>query len=306
MPPLGDQGFAILASERGDEPSARIAPDAATCDDCLAELRDPADRRFRYPFVNCTACGPRFTIVLGVPYDRATTTMAGFAMCDRCRAEYEDPADRRFHAEPNACPDCGPRCASRRAPIGRRRIGQLATDPVAAAAAAIDEGAIAAVKGLGGFHLACRADHEDAVARLRARKRREEKPFAVMAADLATARRLARLGSAEEALLDGRDRPIVLAPRRPGAAVAAAVAPGSADLGLMLPYSPLHHLLLGDAGGPLVMTSGNVSDEPIATATRTRSSGWRGSPTCSCSTTAPSPPAPTTRWRGRSARARRS
>ena len=108
MPPLGDHGFAILASERGDEPSARIAPDAATCDDCLAELRDPADRRFRYPFVNCTACGPRFTIVLGVPYDRATTTMAGFAMCDRCRAEYEDPADRRFHAEPNACPDCGP------------------------------------------------------------------------------------------------------------------------------------------------------------------------------------------------------
>ncbi|HVH00124.1 MAG TPA: carbamoyltransferase HypF [Miltoncostaeaceae bacterium] len=265
MPPLGDHGFAILASERGDEPSARIAPDAATCDDCLAELRDPADRRFRYPFVNCTACGPRFTIVLGVPYDRATTTMAGFAMCDRCRAEYEDPADRRFHAEPNACPECGPsvRLAGEW-PIGRRPIGQLATDPVAAAAAAIDDGAIAAVKGLGGFHLACRADDEDAVARLRARKRREEKPFAIMAADLATARRLARLGSAEEALLNGRDRPIVLASRRPGAAVAAAVAPGTADLGLMLPYSPLHHLLLGDAGGPLVMTSGNVSDEPIA------------------------------------------
>ena len=148
-------------------------------------------------------------------------------MCDRCRAEYEDPADRRFHAEPNACPDCGPsvRLAGEW-PIGRRRIGQLATDPVAAAAAAIDEGAIVAVKGLGGFHLACRADDEDAVARLRARKRREEKPFAVMAADLAAARRLARLGSAEEALLNGRDRPIVLAPRRPGAAVAAAVAPG--------------------------------------------------------------------------------
>ncbi|HEX2508051.1 MAG TPA: carbamoyltransferase HypF [Miltoncostaeaceae bacterium] len=265
LPPLGDRGFAILASERGAEPAAPVAADAATCDDCLAELRDPADRRYRYPFVNCTACGPRFTIVLGVPYDRERTTMAGFAMCGRCRAEYEDPGDRRFHAEPNACPDCGP--AARLVggwPIGTPRRGQVAQDPVAAAAAALDQGAIVAVKGIGGFHLACRADDEGAVARLRARKRREEKPFAVMAADAAAARELARLGPADERLLGGRDRPIVVAPRRAGAPVAPSVAPASADLGVMLPYSPLHHLLLGDAGGPLVMTSGNVSEEPIA------------------------------------------
>jgi hydrogenase maturation protein HypF len=263
--PLGDRGFAILASEPGAQPSAPVAPDAATCDDCLAELRDPADRRFRYPFVNCTACGPRFTIVLGVPYDRANTTMAGFAMCARCRAEYEDPADRRFHAEPNACPDCGP--SARLVgpwPIGQPVDGQLANDPPAAAAAALRDGAIVAVKGIGGVHLACLAGDEEAVARLRARKRREEKPFAVMAADLAAARALARLDPADEGLMTGRDRPIVLAPRRGGAAVAPSVAPGSADLGVMLPYSPLHHLLLADAGAPLVMTSGNVSDEPIA------------------------------------------
>ncbi len=265
MPPLGDRGFAILASERGARPSAPVAPDAATCDECLAEMRDPADRRHRYPFINCTACGPRFTIVLGVPYDRANTTMAGFTMCARCRSEYEDPSDRRFHAEPNACPDCGPTArVVGGVSIGTGVDGQLAHDPVAAAVAALSQGAIAAVKGIGGFHLACRADDEEAVARLRSRKRREEKPFAVMAPDLAGARALARLDRADEALMTGRDRPIVLAPRRRGAAVAPSVAPGSADLGVMLPYSPLHHLLLGDAGVPLVMTSGNVSDEPIA------------------------------------------
>jgi hydrogenase maturation protein HypF len=265
MRPLGDRGFAILASERGAAPTAPVAPDAATCDDCLAELRDPADRRHRYPFINCTACGPRFTIVLGVPYDRENTTMARFRMCDRCRAEYEDPADRRFHAEPNACPDCGPRARLVGPwPNGQPVDGQVANDPVAAAAAALGQGAIVAVKGIGGFHLACPAGDEEAVARLRARKRREEKPFAVMAPDLDAARALARLDAADEALMCARDRPIVLAPRRGGAAVAPSVAPGSADLGVMLPYSPLHHLLLGDAGAPLVMTSGNVSDEPIA------------------------------------------
>jgi len=265
LTPLGDRGFAIVASEGGAEPSAGVTPDAATCDDCLAELRDPADRRFRYPFVNCTNCGPRFTIVVGVPYDRGNTTMAGFAMCAPCRAEYDDPADRRFHAEPNACPECGP--AARllgRWPIGTPVGGQLANDPVARAAAALADGAIVAVKGIGGFHLACRAGDERVVARLRARKRREEKPFAVMAADIEGARRLAVLGAAEEALMAARDRPIVLAPRRDDAGVAPSVAPGSADLGVMLPYSPLHHLLLADAATPLVMTSGNISDEPIA------------------------------------------
>ncbi len=259
--PLGEVGFEIGASEPGGQRSAPVAAEAATCAECLAELFDPRDRRQRYPFINCTNCGPRFTIVRGVPYDRARTTMAGFEMCPRCRAEYEDPRDRRFHAQPNACPDCGPRV---RLLYGDGGQASEPGDAVSAAAAALREGAIVAVKGLGGYHLACRADDEGAVARLRARKRREEKPFALMAPDLDAARRLADLGSEEEALLEGHRRPIVLAPRREGAGVASAVAPGSPDLGLMLPYSPLHHLLLADTGTTLVMTSGNVCDEPIA------------------------------------------
>ena len=251
----GEDGFRILASGRDGEPLALVAPDAATCPDCLAELFDPADRRHRYPFVNCTNCGPRFTIVRGVPYDRPLTTMARFAMCALCQAEYDDPADRRFHAQPNACPACGPTA----------RLGDaVGEDALAAAAAALCSGLIVAVKGVGGYHLACMAEDEHAVATLRARKHREEKPFALMAPDLEAARALVELGPADEALLMGRERPIVLAPRRPGGRVAAAVAPGSSDLGVMLPYSPLHHLLLADAGAVLVMTSGNVSDEPIA------------------------------------------
>jgi hydrogenase maturation protein HypF len=250
----GEEGFRILASGRVGEPDALVAPDAATCPECLAELFDPTDRRYRYPFVNCTNCGPRFTIVRGVPYDRALTTMAGFAMCARCGDEYEDPADRRFHAQPNACPECGPTV----------RLGDaVGEDALRAAAGALRDGQIVAVKGVGGYHLACRADDERAVATLRARKHREEKPFALMAPDLGAARELIELGPAEEALLLGRERPIVLGPRRSGARVAPAVAPGSSDLGVMLPYSPLHHLLLCDAGAVLVMTSGNVSDEPI-------------------------------------------
>jgi hydrogenase maturation protein HypF len=253
--PCGEDGFRILASGRAGEPLALVTPDAATCADCVAELFDPADRRHRYPFVNCTNCGPRFTIVCGVPYDRPLTTMAGFAMCARCQAEYDDPGDRRFHAQPNACPDCGPTV----------RLGDaVGEDALATAAAALRDGQIVAVKGVGGYHLACRADDERAVATLRARKHREEKPFALMAPDLEAARALVELGPADEALLLGRERPIVLAPRCPGARVAAAVAPGASDLGVMLPYSPLHHLLLADAGAVLVMTSGNVSDEPIA------------------------------------------
>ncbi|HET6505421.1 MAG TPA: carbamoyltransferase HypF [Baekduia sp.] len=257
--PGGDAGFAIVASEHGARPDASVTPDAATCDACLRELRDPADRRFRHPFISCTDCGPRFTIVRGVPYDRPLTTMAGFAMCAACRAEYDDPGDRRFHAQPIACPDCGPRLALLGAAIGDAR------DPVRAAARLIADGAIVAVKGLGGYHLACRADDEAAVAALRARKRREDKPFALMAADVDGARALVVLDAAEEALLRGPERPIVLAARRPGARVAEAVAPWARELGVMLPYTPLHHLLLADGGGaPLVLTSGNVSDEPIA------------------------------------------
>jgi hydrogenase maturation protein HypF len=255
LAPAGDGAFAIVASARGGEPLALVSPDSATCADCLAELFDPADRRHRYPFINCTNCGPRFTIVRGVPYDRPLTTMAGFAMCARCRAEYDDPADRRFHAQPNACPHCGPRV----------RFGDAAGEAaLARAVAALRDGMTVAVKGLGGYHLACRADDEPAVAALRARKHREEKPFALMAPGLGAVRELVELGPEDEALLLGRERPIVLAPRRPGARVAGAVAPASADLGVMLPYSPLHHLLLADVGTTLVMTSGNASDEPIA------------------------------------------
>ena len=255
-PAAGGAGFTIAQSARHGPADALVSPDTATCADCLAELFDPADRRHRYPFVNCTNCGPRFTIVTGVPYDRPATTMAGFAMCAACRAEYEDPADRRFHAQPNACPACGPRA---------RLVGEEgAADAVAAAAERLAAGAIVAVKGLGGYHLACRADDEAAVARLRSRKHREDKPFAVLAGDVAAAAALVSLGPEETALLASRERPIVLAPRVPGAPVAAAVAPGARELGVMLPYSPLHHLLAADAGRPLVLTSGNVSDEPIA------------------------------------------
>jgi hydrogenase maturation protein HypF len=264
LEPTGGAGFAILASRTAGEARAPVSPDSATCEACLRELFDPADRRHRYPFINCTDCGPRFTIIRAVPYDRPSTTMAGFAMCERCAAEYEDPADRRFHAQPNACPRCGPRARLTDAQGVELDPGD-GLDAVAAAASALADGAIVAVKGLGGYHLACRADDEQAVARLRARKRREERPFALMAPDLASAQALVVLSDADAELLCLPARPIVLAPRRPGApALAASLAPGCADLGVMLPYSPLHHLLLRDLGAALVMTSGNVSDEPIA------------------------------------------
>jgi hydrogenase maturation protein HypF len=253
--PRGERGFAIVASESHGTPDALVSPDAATCPDCLRELFDPADRRHRYPFINCTNCGPRFTIVRGVPYDRPHTTMAGFEMCAACRAEYDDPGERRFHAQPNACWDCGPSV----------RLGEArGVDALRAAGEALHRGGILAVKGLGGYHLACDAGHEAAVAVLRSRKHREDKPFALMARDLEGARALVELSPAEEDLLQGRERPIVVARRRPGARVAESVAPLSPDLGVMLPYSPLHHLLLDEAGRTLVMTSANVSDEPIA------------------------------------------
>jgi hydrogenase maturation protein HypF len=259
----GERGFSIRESPPGGEPRAEVTPDSATCADCLAELLDPGDRRYRYPFTNCTNCGPRFTIVRDVPYDRPNTTMAAFTMCPACLAEYRDPADRRFHAQPNACPDCGPRV--RLAYAGGQAIRDpLARDAIEATAHALSAGAIVALKGIGGFHLACRADDEAAVTDLRARKHREHKPFALMVPDLGGARELVHLKPSEERLLLSRERPIVLARRQPDARVASAVAPASEELGLMLPYSPLHHLLLGDVGTALVMTSGNVSDEPIA------------------------------------------
>jgi hydrogenase maturation protein HypF len=261
--PTGRAGFEIRPSPRGEPANAPVTPDTATCADCRRELLDPADRRYRYPFINCTNCGPRFTIVRGVPYDRPLTTMAAFEMCADCRAEYEDPSDRRFHAQPNACPWCGPSVKLLEA--GGSEVLGRGGDPVAAAAGALLGGRIVAIKGLGGYHLACRADDESAVATLRARKHREDKPFALMAASPKAAAKLVSLGAAERELLCAAQRPIVLAPRREGAPVAPSVAPGALELGVMLAYSPLHHLLLADCGlDALVMTSANVSDEPIA------------------------------------------
>ena len=263
LDPAGGDRFEIRASPRGDEADAPVTADAATCADCLRELLDPADRRYRYPFTNCTNCGPRFTIVRGIPYDRPYTTMAGFQMCARCRREYEDPSDRRFHAQPNACPECGPAVALLDPDGGTVDRGG-ARDLLERAAWALRDGAILAVKGIGGFHLACRADDELVVGTLRSRKHREDKPFALMARSVDEARALITFDKRELELLRSPARPIVLAPRQPGARVADSVAPGAGELGVMLAYSPLHHLLLADAGTTLVMTSGNVSDEPIA------------------------------------------
>ncbi len=260
VPIEGDTTFAIVESESAGVPTAAVSVDTATCTACLAEVDDPSDRRYRYPFTNCTDCGPRYTIVRSVPYDRPGTTMAGFTMCEACQAEYDDPLDRRFHAQPNACPECGPRLHWDDLE-GGRVDGDAALD---AAITAIEAGEIVAVKGIGGFHLAVDAAHEDAVGELRRRKARDDKPFAVMVRDLAEARSLCTLSDAAAEALTSAGRPIVLAPRRGDAPVASGVARNLPELGVLLAYSPLHHLLLRGVGRPLVMTSGNVSDEPIA------------------------------------------
>jgi hydrogenase maturation protein HypF len=258
----GSAEFVIAPSVPGGQRRTLVSADSATCDDCLRELTDAADRRYRYPFINCTNCGPRFTIVRDVPYDRALTTMSEFAMCPACAAEYHDPADRRFHAQPVCCRDCGPRLSL----VDGARVPLPGTDPVAVAGTLLRSGQVLAVKGLGGYHLTVDAASEAASAALRARKHREDKPFAVMVADLATARLLCEVDETAARLLTSMRRPIVLLPRLPAAErrIAPAVAPGNRHLGLMLPYTPLHHLLLAAAGGPIVATSGNVSDEPIA------------------------------------------
>jgi hydrogenase maturation protein HypF len=251
--------FVIVHSAEGGARALSIPPDLATCPDCEREIRDPGNRRFHYPFTNCTACGPRFTIATGVPYDRPATTMAPFVMCPACQREYDEPTDRRFHAQPNACPVCGPRLAL----WDRDGVDLLAADPLRQAAARIAWGEIVAIKGLGGFHLACDATRADTIAVLRARKHRDEKPFAVMVADLDHARAYAQLSPAEEALLCSPERPIVLVERRRDTDLAREVAPDTELVGLMLPYTPLHHLLLRLLQRPLVMTSANPSDEPI-------------------------------------------
>jgi hydrogenase maturation protein HypF len=275
LDPVGFERFDIRPSLDAGTPSALVVPDIALCDECLRELFDPADRRYRYPFINCTNCGPRFSIVEALPYDRPNTTMKAFAMCEECRREYEDPGNRRFHAQPNACPRCGPQLA-----LWNPAAQVLAVRDAAlrSAADAIRGGQIVAIKGLGGFHLVVDARNEAAVARLRARKVREEKPLALMYPAIDGVRADCEVSPLEERLLLSPEAPIVLLRRRGGqvgqasvgtglqpGAVADAVAPGTPEFGVMLPYTPLHHLLLRELGFPIVATSGNLSDEPICT-----------------------------------------
>jgi hydrogenase maturation protein HypF len=261
LPVLGETTFSIESSRLDPRAEARVSPDLPTCESCLRELFDSRDRRYRYPFIACAGCGPRFTIVTAVPYDRERTSMDRFPLCGPCRSEYEDPGDRRFHAEGTACAACGPK-------VGLKSGAGTAVDvpdPLAEAGRQILDGRIVAVKGLGGYHLACDARREETVRELRRRKGRDEKPFALMVADVAAARRLCDVSPAEEALLGGPERPIVLLHRRDGETVAPGIVPAHPTLGIMLPYTPVHHLLLAAVGGtPLVMTSGNASDEPIA------------------------------------------
>lgn len=266
VPPRGDATFRIEISDSGTATplaDVRVSPDLATCDACHTELFDPSNRRFRYPFITCTACGPRLTILAGVPYDRERTTMAAFPMCGACRHEYENPRDRRFHAESIACADCGPRVR-----LLDRDGTELRGDSFARLGDVIRAGGIAAVKGLGGYHLACDAANEIAVSELRRRKYRDEKPFAIMFESVEAAAGACAIDPTGREMLCGSSRPIVLLRRRHARAVpggvAAAVAPGCPDLGVMLPSTPIHHLLMREVGRPLVMTSGNRSDEPIA------------------------------------------
>jgi hydrogenase maturation protein HypF len=259
--PAGQTDFSISASGKTGPRTVLVAPDTSTCSNCLREMADPADRRHAYAFTNCTNCGPRYTIVRELPYDRSGTTMAPFVLCQRCDREYADPLDRRFHAQPVCCPECGPRLELRGAD-GSALAGDC--DPVARAAELLAGGSIVAIKGLGGYHLAVAAGNEDAVSTLRQRKHREERPLALMVPDVDAARRLCAVDAVEERLLLDPARPIVVLERRADAEVAPSVAPRQRGLGIMLPYTPLHHLLTSAHPAPLVMTSGNLSDEPIA------------------------------------------
>ncbi|MFV0422700.1 carbamoyltransferase HypF [Oleidesulfovibrio sp.] len=273
----GETKFIIISSEGGDGQNVLISADVSTCADCLNDMFNSTDRRYLYPFTNCTNCGPRYTITRSIPYDRDKTSMACFPLCEHCRAEYENPMDRRFHAQPNACPICGPHVWLT-APDGTELARD--TEAIGQTARALAKGNIAAIKGLGGFHLACDATNHDAVARLRSRKKRPGKPLAVMVANIETARQLADITNAEAALLQSIERPIVLCKLRPeadqGTALSPLVSPDTAYVGLMLPYTPLHHVLFHlyqdiipqDGITALVMTSGNLSSEPISLGNR--------------------------------------
>ena len=257
--PLGYEDFTIRKSDDQEEKFVPISPEIATCKDCIKELFDPSDHRYRYPFINCTNCGPRFTIVKDIPYDRKFTTMAPFIMCEKCQREYDDPGDRRFHAQPNACPKCGPKLSLLDDKGGEINVPDVITE----VCRLLKDGKIIAIKGLGGYHLACDAMNKDAVSTLRSRKFREHKPFALMVKDVETAKTLCYVNDEEEKLLKGTIRPIVLLRKRPDCRVAESVAPHQEYHGVMLPYTPLHHVLMAESGLVLVMTSGNISSEPI-------------------------------------------
>ena len=259
LTPNGDIDFRIKATDRSEHVQTLISPDAAVCPDCLGEMKDPANRRFRYPFINCTNCGPRYTIIKSIPYDRPFTTMAPFTMCPECQREYEDPGDRRFHAQPNACPVCGPKLML----LDAHGQPILCDDPIEQTMALIREGRIGAIKGLGGFHLAVDAGNDSAVRKLRKRKARDEKPFALMVKDLETVKKLSEISEEEARFIESPRAPILLLKRREKTPVADAVAPGNDRLGVMLPYTPLHHLLFDFEPSVLVMTSANLSEEPI-------------------------------------------
>ncbi|MBU0678434.1 MAG: carbamoyltransferase HypF [Verrucomicrobia bacterium] len=261
LDPCGHAGFEIRESNRDGERLSVVMPDIATCSDCLSEIFDPGNRRYLYPFTNCTQCGPRYSIIRDLPYDRRNTTMRDFVMCPECQREYEDPVNRRYHAQPNACPVCGPSVSLC---DGQGNILVCGQDAIEATAKAVLKGLVVAVKGLGGFHLVTDATSDKAVLLLRERKHREEKPFAVMFPDLASVEAVCEVGSEERRLLQAPESPIVLLRRRAdGARISDAVAPGNPYLGVMLPYTPLHHILLREAGRAIVATSGNASDEPI-------------------------------------------